>query len=125
MLTCNRQGYACIFSAYADTPPLLPQLHVLRSSTGKVVKVKQSVCAVWENVATRLGFTPGLIDIIRKESEGPETAFDNMMKRWLKGTEGTCTPIAWRTLLAVFQDIDHGVLASDLENILPEVSLPV
>lgn len=85
------------------------------------MKVKESLCTRWENVAVHLNFSPGLIDIIRTENEGPEKIFDGMMKRWLNGTKGTRQPISWRTLLTVFRDIDQGVLAKDIENILPEV----
>jgi len=112
-------GQGHIFFTYADAMPLLPQLHLLKSSSGKIVKVKESVCARWKDVAIHLSFSPGLIDII-KENDGPEKAFDDMMTRWLNGTDGTRRPITWRTLLTVFQEIDYGVLASDIKNILPE-----
>ena len=101
--------------------PLLPQLHVLKSSSGKVVKVKERVCAYWDDVATQLSFSPGLIDIIRRENDRLEKAFDDVMKRWLNGTEGTRKPITWKTLLTVLEDADHSVLADDIKNILPDV----
>ena len=112
-------GQKHIFSTCADAMPQLHQLHLLKSISGKVVKVKESVCAHWELVAIHLCFPKGVIAII-KENDGSEKAFDDMMTRWLNGTEGTRKPITWRTLLTVLQEIDHGVLASDLENILPE-----
>lgn len=83
------------------------------------MNVRQSVCAHWKDVAIQLSFTPGLIGII-SENDGPEKAFNDMMTRWLNGTDGTRRPITWRTLLTVFQEIDYGVLASDIKNILPE-----
>jgi len=102
--------------------PLLPQLHMLKSSSnGKVVKVKESVCAQWGDVATQLIFSSSLIDIIKKNNNRVEEAFDDMMKRWLNGIKGTHHPITWSTLLAVFQEIDYNTLATDLETILPEV----
>jgi len=112
-------GQGHIFFTYADAMPLLPQLHLLKRISGKVVNVRQSVCAQWKDVAIQLSFTPGLIGII-SENDGPEKAFDDKMTRWLNGTEGTRQPMTWRTLLAVFRDIGHGVLASDLESIIPE-----
>ena len=114
-------GEEYTFFTYADSMPLLPQLHILKSSSGKVVKVKENVCAQWGNVATHLIFSPNLIDIIKKDNVKAEEAFDDMMKRWLNGTVGTRHPITWRTLLAVFREIDHNTLATDLETILPEV----
>ena len=100
--------------------PRLHQLHVLKSHSGKALNVRQEVCTHWDDVAIQLIFPPSLIDIIKKESNGHEKAFDDMMTRWLKGTERTHKPITWRTLLTVFREIDHNTLASDLENILPE-----
>ena len=111
-----------IFSTYADSMPLPSQLHRLKSNSGKVVKVNEHVCVCWEAMALQLHFSQGLTDIIKKNDE-PEKALDDMMKRWLKGTEGTRQPITWRTLLAVFREIDHITLATDLENILPKVLL--
>ena len=112
-------GKNIFFSTYADAIPLLSQLHLLKSISGKVVNVRQSVCAHWKDVAIQLSFIPGLIGIIN-ENDGPEEAFDDMMTRWLKGMKDTRKPITWRTLLTVLREIDHGVLASDLEKILPE-----
>jgi len=97
--------------------PLLSQLHILKSSSGKVVKVKENVCAQWGNVATHFIFSPNLIDIIKKDYDKAEEAFDDTMKRWLNGIKGTCHPITWSILLAVLQEIDHKTLATDLETI--------
>ena len=102
--------------------PIPSQLHRLKSNSGKVVKVKEQVCVCWEAMAIQLHFSQGLIDIVKK-NDGPEKAFDDMMKRWLNGTEGTRQPITWNTLLAVFREIDHITLATDLESILPKVLL--
>ena len=117
----NLAPHGMYFSTCADSRPLPAQLRELRGSSGNVVKVKEQVCAKWEDVATQLSFSQGLIDIIKK-NEGPEKAFDDLMKRWLNGTNDTRQPITWRTLLIVFRKIDHNTLASDLENVLPEVS---
>ena len=111
--------YQYNFSTYADNMPHLHQLQVLRSSSGEVVRVRERVGAHWRDVATQLGFSTGLIGIIN-ENNGPQQAFDDMMTRWLNGMEGTRQPITWRTLVTVLRDMDHGVLASDLESILPE-----
>lgn len=100
--------------------PCLHQLHVLKSHSGKILNVRQEVCTHWDDVAIQLIFPPSLIGIIRKESDGPGKAFDGMMIRWLNGTERTRKPITWRTLMTVFQEIDHNTLANDLESILPE-----
>ena len=94
---------------------------MLKSSSGKVVKIKERVCAYWDDVATQLSFSPGLIDAIRRGNDGPEKAFDDMIKRWLNGTEGTRKPITWRTLLTVFQDANHSVLADDIKNVLLQI----
>lgn len=111
-----------VYLLFADSKPLPNQLRVLRSSSGEVVKVKERVCAQWRDVATQLSFSPGLMKTIRKNNDGAEEAFDDMMERWLNGTEGTRQPLSWKTLLTVFQEIDHNVLASDLEKMLPKVS---
>ena len=112
-------GSGYIIFTYADTMPLLRHLHLLKSSSGEVVKVKESVCAHWKDVAIHLSFSSGLIHIIEKKG-GPEEAFDDMMTRWLNGAEGTRKPITWRTLLTVLQDIDYGVLANDLQSVLSQ-----
>ena len=85
------------------------------------MNIRQSVCACWEDVATRLYFSPSLIDSIRKNNNEVEKAFDDTMKQWLNGTEGARAPIIWRTLLTVFREINRSVLAGELERILPEV----
>jgi len=95
-------------------------LHVLKSSSGKVLEVKERVCAHWEETAIQLSFSPGLIATIKKDNDKVENAFDDMMTRWLNGTKGTRQPMTWRTLLTVLQEIDHGVLAGDIKSILPE-----
>ena len=110
-----------IFSTYVDFVPHFSQLHILNSSSGKVVKVRESVCAQWDVVATHLIFEPSVIDIIKKNNNTVEESFDDMMKQWLNGTKGTRLPIKWSTLVAVFREIDRNTLATDLENILPEV----
>lgn len=97
--------------------PLPSQFRGLKSNSGNAVKVKEQVCAHWEDIAIQLSFSQGMIDIIKK-NDGPEKAFDDMMKRWLNGTEGTRQPTTWKTLLAVFREIDHNSLATDLESIL-------
>jgi len=56
-------GKNIYFSTYANSKPLLSQLHILKSGSGKVVKVKESVCAQWGSVATQLILSPNLINI--------------------------------------------------------------
>ena len=111
-----------ILSTYADAMPHLHQLRVLKSNSGKVLKVKERVCAHWEETAIQLSFSLGLIATIRKDNDKAENAFDDMMTRWLHGTKDTRQPMTWRTLLTVFREIDHGVLAGDIKSILPEAT---
>ena len=94
---------------------------MLKSSSGKVVKIKERVCAHWDDVATQLSFSPGLIDAIRRGNDGPQKAFDDMMTQWLNGMEGNCQPITWRTLLTAFQYANHSVLADDIKNVLLQI----
>ena len=84
------------------------------------MKVKESVCSHWRDIATHLHFSSGLMETIRTSNAGPEEAFDDVMTQWLNGTEGTLQPISWRTSLGVLRDINHNTLAMDLEEVLAD-----
>ena len=70
-------------------------------------------------MAIQLHFSYGLIETIDKNNKKAEDAFDNMIQQWLDGAGDTRKPITWRSLLAVFEELEHNVLVADLAEILP------
>lgn len=81
------------------------------------VKIRDAVAAKWEGLAAQLKFKPGVIDIIERDHKGcSEDAFDDLMKRWLKGAGKQ--PPSWRTLLQALDAADFKTLASDVKKVL-------
>ena len=108
-------------STYADSKPRLDQFNVLKSSSGRVVKVKEEMCAHWKDVAIHLRLSYGSMKTIETNINKAEDAFVTVMGQWLGGMEEARKPISWNTLLTVFEELQHGVLAADLREILPNV----
>ena len=86
------------------------------SSGKRSVKIREEVAAKWSNLAVKLKFMQGTIEIIEADSKGCEDAFDKLMMRWLKGAGRL--PVTWGTLLLALYAADFYTLASGVEEIL-------
>ena len=99
-----------------DSQPLLRHLHILRSSSGQTVKVRDSTAARWSNLAVQLDIPPHKIQTIERDCKDSEHAVDKVIFNWLIGSARQ--PVTWRTLLEALEDAEFTTLATDLKTVL-------
>lgn len=81
------------------------------------MKIRDGVAAKWQDLAAQLKFESGVIEIIETKSKGCcEDAFDDLMRRWLRGAGKQ--PASWKTLLQALDAADFKTLASDVKKVL-------
>ena len=103
-------------SLFPDSQPLVRQLHILRSSSGQTVKVRDCVAAKWNKLAVQLDFPHYKIEAIERDSKDCENATDKVIFNWLIGSARQ--PVTWRTLLEALEDAEFTALATDLKTVL-------
>jgi len=106
--------YSALLSS-ADSQPSLDQLHILGSGE-ESVKIRERVAAKWQDLAPHLKFEP-VIEIIAQDNKSCcEDAFDDLMRRWLKGAG--LLPVSWKTLLQALDAAEFKTLSSDIKKVL-------
>ena len=103
-------------SLLPDSQPLARQLHILRSSSGQTVKVRDCVAARWNDLAAQLEIPHYDIETIERDSRDCKNAVDKLICHWLNGSARL--PVTWRTLLEALEDAEFTALATDLKTVL-------
>ena len=110
-----------IANSSAANRPEVYQLMKLKGKEGGTVKVIEGVAAEWERLAYTLQFSPAVVRTVRRDTTQDCTAAcEEVLYRWVSGTEGTRQPVSWATLIKCLMDCDFSELANDLENVLCE-----
>ena len=99
-----------------DSQPLARQLHILRSSSGQTVKVRDCVASKWNDLAVQLELPHYEIETIERDSRDCKSAVDKIICHWLNGSARM--PVTWRTLLEALEDAEFTALATDLKTVL-------
>ena len=93
----------------------------LKGKKGRTVKVIEGVAAEWERLAYTLQFSPAVVRAVRRDTnQDCAAACEEVLYRWVSGTEGTLQPVNWVILIECLRDCDFTMLAKDLENALCE-----
>ena len=92
----------------------------MSTSTGKLIKVVDSVAFKWEELAIALGFEGAAIERIKKDNfhKSKDSAI-KMFEEWLnKGMSGCSQhlPATWITLIQCLVDTELAELANVLES---------
>jgi len=91
----------------------------LKGKEGRTVKVIEGVAAEWEQLAYTLQFSPAVVRAVRRDTnQDCAAACEEVLYRWVSGTEGTLQPVSWVTLIECLRNCDFIGLAKDLENAL-------
>ena len=104
---------------HTDQRPTLQQLMLLRSPSGKRVKIIQAIAAGWRHLGISLYFdeTGRTLDRIAHEHPfDPEACCTAMLREWLEGRGRQ--PATWATLIDLLKDADMTSLAQQLERML-------
>ena len=106
--------------SFAADRPKFSQLIRLNDKEGRTVKLIEGVAAKWEQLAYILQFSSAVVRTVQRDTNNCTAACEEVLYRWLNGSEGTRQPVSWATLIECLRDCDFIMLARDLENTLCE-----
>ena len=113
-----------------DQHPLQPlslkHLHLIKwipdgDTTTKKLKIAETIAPKWRDVAKLLGLSHSQIARIENPGSGktPDMCLDEVLDKWYEKCDEAGFqdyPYTWDGLLELLEDIECGVLASDLKN---------
>ena len=108
-----------------DILSVSPRLNELKciTSSGKKVKIIESVATKWRDFGALLDFDPTgnrLNIIAQTEKERPEECCQSMFQYWL---EGHGVPASWRKLIHILEDCRLEVLAAEAKEAVLQKSI--
>ena len=100
------------------SPPSLARLRLLKTMSGKKIKIIDMVAPRWKYVGDLMNFdqTGETLDQIQKREASEESRCRKMFQLWLEG-KGV-KPVSWATVLAILEDSDLKELAYDIKSFL-------
>ena len=75
----------------------------------------EAVAAEWAELAKTLHFDSSVIEDVRERFPQPETACQEVLRRWLDGQEGARQPVRWDTLIHSLLEAGFFDTANDLQ----------
>lgn len=115
----------CILS-YPETSPTLKTLSVMKTTTGKRIKIIATVCSSWQDLGAQMEFDEfgTKLDAIKaKHSNDPESCCREMFQHWLRGNG--IRPCSWRKLIELLQDCDFEHLADQVKSVFTSWLVPI
>ena len=103
----------------AAMKPTLAQLTTMKTTTGEIIKIIESVAPQWKELGDLLDFDPegrtlALIEATHRVT-GPVACCREMFAYWVKGKGRKAT---WEVLIELLDDIDQSELAKKIETAL-------